>query len=248
MQMPKICIDAGHAGKTNPYVVNGKTIGWESEMAWSLHTKLVRYLTDSGVEVITTRNTISEDPALLTRGKKAEGCDLFLSLHSNAGVETADYPLAVCSVNGSADAIGLKLAKAVETVMKTRQSGKIWKRDYQTGDAVVIDSTQHPNFGKRAYNTDYYGVIRGANQVGVPGVLLECSFHSNPAMAQWLIVDSNLDKLAKGIAGAILEHYGLTGNTADNTAFAELQKKYDELKIAYDSLVSDLQELVERYS
>lgn len=241
----KICIDAGHAGKTNPYVVNGKTIGWESEMAWSLHFKLVRYLRDAGVEVVTTRETISEDPALITRGRMAAGCDLFLSLHSNAGTATADYPLAVCSVNGSADAVGMKLAKAVESVMKTTQGGKIWKRDYQTGDAMVIDNPNHPNFGKKAYDTDYYGVIRGAALVGVPGVLLECSFHSNPAKAQWLTVDSNLDKLAKGIANAIVEHYQL--DKTGNTALAELQKKYDELRIAYDSLLSDLHELTERY-
>lgn len=241
----KICIDAGHAGKTNPYVVNGKTIGWESEMAWSLHSKLIRYLRSAGVEVIATRETISDDPALLTRGRMAVGCDLFLSLHSNAGTATADYPLAVCSVNGSADAVGMKLAKAVETVMKTTQGGKIWKRDYQTGDAMVIDNPNHPNFGKKAYDTDYYGVIRGAALVGVPGVLLECSFHSNPAKAQWLTVDSNLDKLAKGIANAIVEHYQL--DKTDNTVLAELQKKYDAVKKDYNALIDGLKALVQKY-
>ena len=239
----KICVDAGHAGKTNPYVVNGKTIGWESEMAWSLHQKLVRELRSAGIEVVTTRSDIADDPALLFRGRTAEGCDLFLSLHSNAGSETADYPLAVCSVDGTADAIGLELARAVQKTMSTAQLGKVWKRDFQTGNAVTVDNEKHPQFGKRVYNTDYYGVLRGAAQIGIPGVLLECSFHTNAARAQWLTTDKNLDKLAKALCDTIVEHYG----GGKDTAYAELEKKYNELKIAYDSLISDLEELTERY-
>lgn len=246
--MAKICIDAGHAGKYNPYIVNGKTIGYESEVVWRLHEKLAAELRDAGVEVIVTRTSQTVDPDLVIRGRMAQGCDLFLSLHTNGGSATADYPLAVCSVDGSADAIGLKLAKAVEDAMDTRQTGRVWKRDYQTGASVIVDSVDDVNFGKRAYATNYYGVIRGAAAVGVPGVLLENSFHTNPAMAQWLIVDSNLDKLAKALSDTIVEHYGVKKPVAPVEPEEDWQKMYNELKIAYDSLVSDLQELVERYS
>ena len=151
----KICIDAGHTGKTNPYTVNGKTISWESEMAWKLHNLLAEKLEAAGVEVLRTRSLISEDPALEDRGKTAAGCDLFLSLHSNAADnQTTDYPLGCCCVAGTSDDIGLKLAQAVASVMGTTQAARIWKRDYyQTGGAMLL-SASDPSFGEAAYNKD----------------------------------------------------------------------------------------------
>lgn len=238
----KICIDAGHTGKTNPYTVNGKTISWESEMAWKLHNLLAEKLEAEGVEVLRTRSLISEDPALEDRGKTAAGCDLFLSLHSNAADnQTTDYPLGCCCVAGTADDIGLKLAQTVASVMGTTQAARIWKRDYyQTGGAMLL-SASDPSFGKAAYNKDYYGVLRGAASVGVPGVLLECSFHTNPSRAQWLTVDANLDALAGALCSTIAGHYGLAETKS------EWAIRYDALKADYDSLIAGLKSLLERY-
>ena len=209
----KICIDAGHTGKTNPYLVDGKTVGWESEMAWTLHNLLAERLQAAGAEVIRTRSQLSEDPPLEDRGRTAKGCDLFLSLHSNAAdSQTADYPLACCCVAGTADAIGMKLARTVASVMGTVQSPRIWKRDYQTGGGAMLQSDSEPSFGKAAYQKDYYGVLRGAAAVSVPGVLLECSFHTNPSRARWLTQEANLEALAAALCDTIAAHYGLAGD------------------------------------
>ena len=238
----KICLDAGHSGKTNPYYVNGKVIGSEAEMAWSLHQKLRDKLQAAGVEVICTRETRGIDLDLVTRGKKAAGCDLFLSLHSNAennGGSTADYPVACCTVDGSADEIGMKLARAVDEVMQTVQSARIWKRDYQSGTAAMIHLTNDPNYGKRTSSKDYYGVLRGAAEVGVPGVLLECSFHTNPVMVQWLAVDCNLDKLTAALCGVIVDHFAVVEQ--------DWKKKYTDLSVRYDALISGLTALLDRY-
>jgi len=235
----KICLDAGHSGKANPYCVNGKVIGSEAEMAWSLHQKLRDKLQAAGVEVICTREARGIDLDLVTRGKKAAGCDLFLSLHSNAGSDTADYPLACCQVNGSADEIGMKFARAVDEVMQTVQSARIWKRDYQTGKAGMIQLTNDPNFGKRTASKDYHGVLRGAAEVEVPGVLLECSFHTNPVMVQWLAVDCNLDKLAAALCGVIVDHFAVVEQ--------DWKKKYTDLSARYDALIGGLTALLDRY-
>lgn len=235
----KICLDAGHSGKTNPYYVNGKMIGSESEMAWKLHLLLRDKLKAAGAEVICTRSAITEDMELVTRGKKAKGCDLFLSLHSNAGSETADYPLACCQVDGSSDEIGLKLARAVDEVMQTAQTARIWKRDYQSGGGGMIQLSNDPNFGKQTAVKDYYGVLRGSAEVGAPGVLLECSFHSNPVMAQWLVDESNLDRLAAGLCSVIVSHF------ADSDV--EWKKKYMDLSERYTRLVNDLGALIDRF-
>ena len=235
----KICIDAGHAGKTNPYVVNGKTIGWESEMAWKLHLLLRDKLQAAGVEVICTRTEQRKDMDLVPRGRKAEGCDLFLSLHSNAGSSAADYPVACCSVDGTADEIGMKLARAVDEVMQTAQTARIWKRDYEKGMGEMIQLVGDPNFGKRTAPQDYYGVLRGAAQVGVPGVLLECSFHSNPVMAKWLVDNDNLGKLADALCMVLTEHFSVEE--------LSWKKKYTDLSARYDALIGALNELMDRY-
>ena len=188
----KICIDAGHYGKYNrsPDI----SLYYESVQMWELHLLLKKYLEQYGVEVVTTRSNQSKDVALETRGKMAAGCDLFISLHSNAVGsrmdEATDYPLACCCVYGKADALGLKLAQAVAHVMGTKQNGRITKRKLVTG-------------------ADYYGVLRGAAKVGVPGVLLEHSFHTNTQAARWLLNPDNLDKLAKAEADVIADFYGL---------------------------------------
>lgn len=210
----KICLDAGHYGKYNrsPAV----TSYYESEMTWKLHNYLKKHLEKTyGVEVVVTRSNQAKDLALETRGKMAAGCDLFISLHSNAVGSrvdnNTDYPLACCSVSGKADKIGLKLAQCVQKTMGTKQAGKITKK--------VLSGT-----------TDYYGVLRGAAKVGVAGVLLEHSFHTNTKATNWLLVDSNLDKLAKAEADVIAEHYGLKKVATDTNVGSTKGLQASELK------------------
>ena len=190
--MVKICLDAGHSGKYNqsPAV---KTY-YESEMNWKLHLLLKKYLEQYGIEVITTRANQREDMNLYARGQASEGCNLFLSIHSNAVGssvnEAVDYPLVIVPVSGSGDAIGDKLAKCIETTMGTKQKADIWSKKTDSGK-------------------DWYGVINGATSVGVTGLILEHSFHTNTKMTKWLLDDSNLDKLARAEADVIAKHYGL---------------------------------------
>ena len=204
----KICLDAGHYGKYNrsPAVKSY----YESEMNWKLHLLLKNYLEQYGIEVILTRADQTKDKALTTRGKVAKGCDLFISIHSNAvgsGVnESVDYPVVYVPLNGKGDEIGKKLADCVESVMATKQKGRISSR--------------------KGNNGDYYGVIRGAVSVGVPGLIIEHSFHTNTRATNWLLDESNLDRMAKAEAEVIAAHYGVkkpesTSNTSDNKTNAE---------------------------
>jgi hypothetical protein len=162
-------------------------------MAWKLHLKLKACLEEYGIEVITTRTNQIENISLSTRGKKAEGCNLFLSIHSNAVGEkvneTVDYPIAFVPINGSADQLGKLLAECVEQTMKTKQTSKSESKKSTKG------------------NWDYYSVINGAVSVGVPGIILEHSFHTNTRATKWLLEDSNLNKLAKAEAEVIAKYF-----------------------------------------
>lgn len=63
---------------------------------------------------------------------------------------------------------------------------------------------------RQGTNGEYYGVLRGANAAGTPGIILEHSFHANTKSTKWLSDDSNLQKLAKAEAECIASYYGVT--------------------------------------
>ena len=189
---PIVCLDAGHYGKYNrsPAVPEY----YESDMNWKLHLLLKAELEKYGIEVRTTRADKDKDLSLLARGRKGEGCDLLLSIHSNAvgsGVnESVDYPVVYVPLNGTGDELGWDLAECIDAVMGTVQNGRAESR-------------------KGSGDWDYYSVIYGAVEVGTPGLILEHSFHTNTKATKWLMDDNNLDKLAKAEAKVIAEWFGV---------------------------------------
>ncbi len=201
MSKIKICLDAGHFGKFNrsPAV----PAYYESDMNWTLHLLLKKHLEQLGCEVITTREKKEKDMDLVPRGEVAKGCDLFLSIHANAADNPeADYPLVIVPISGSVDALGNDLAKCIEGIMGTKQNAQVWKKE-----------------GKKGY--DWYGVIRGASYVGVPGIILEHSFYTNRKMAMWLMNKANLDKLAQAEAKVIAAYLGAEKPTEETTTKEE---------------------------
>lgn len=201
----RICDDAGHYGKYNR--CPGIPAYYESEVMWKLHLLQKQYLEELGATVITTRDNFIYDLTLASRGKKSEGCDLFISNHSNAvgkGMnEGVDY-VAVYHLVSDASAtcddiskeIANKLAPVIADVMDTKQGYKVLTRksdNDKNGDGVL--------------NDNYYGVLHGARSVDTPGLILEHSFHTNSRTVNWLLNDNNLDKLAKAEAEAIAEYF-----------------------------------------
>ena len=168
MRKIKICLDAGHSGSKYNQSPVVKSY-YESAMAWALHLKLEKKLEARGFEVFTTRPTIDAEVDVYARGKLAKGCDLFLSLHSNAcGTESVDYPVVYRAYDNqnSANELALGFARMIGQRMGTKQAGRSATRKNSTGG-------------------EYYGVMRGARAAGVPLYLLvEHSFHTNTAAAK----------------------------------------------------------------
>lgn len=221
----KVCIDAGHFGKYNraPSVPEY----YESDMAWKLSEKQRKYFNQLGIETVMTRTNQATDLALQSRGKASKGCDLFISNHSNAtgsGVnESIDYPLVIhltddagVTCDDVSKEIAQLLAPVIQKVMLTKQAAKTQSR--------LSDSDKN---GDGVLNDNYYGVLNGARLVGTPGLILEHSFHTNTASAQWLLKDENLERLAKAeveciasyLLGRVVSIAGASGNeSAGNTA------------------------------
>lgn len=196
---PIVCIDAGHYGLYNRSPVAPEY--YESTMTWALAFLLDTQLSLYGIEVRHTRADPDKDMALTARGQASQGADLFLSLHSNAaGDASVRYVLALHMVDDNCGAMDEQsaelarlLAEAVGFVMDL--PWKMW--------SVKSSSDRDGN----GYKDDYYGVLRGAHSVGTPGVIIEHGFHTHAETAEWLMVEENLEKLAKAEAAKIAQYF-----------------------------------------
>lgn len=223
--MAKIMLDAGHYAKYNrsPCI---KTY-YESEMNWKLQGWLKYYLERLGFTVLQTRADQKKDLGVVQRGQASKGCDLLLSIHSNAVGssvnESIDYPVAYVPLNGSATTLGKQLAECVEKMMGTKQKAQVQTR--------------------KGSNGDYYGIIRGATSVGVPCIILEHSFHTNTKATQWLLNDDNLQGMAKAEAEIIASYFGLykaTDTPQIKKAKYSVQVGAFSSKSLADAMVTDL--------
>ena len=214
----KICLDAGHYGHYNSNT-NVTPVYWESLMAWELHlllkAELEKYV---GVTVITTRADQTKDMGLESRGRYSRGCDLFISLHSNScDTPSVDRPVVIYPVSGEKAELASKLAQTVKEVMQTNDPSRTYQR------------------WNSAHNADYHGVIRGAASVGVPGLIIEHSFHSNNRSAKWLQSTANLRTLAEAEAAVLAEEYGLRKKGSPFSDVPEDRWSYDAICRCYDA-------------
>lgn len=190
-----VVLDAGHYTGYNPYPA-AKGF-YEGNQMWKLTCFLKTALERSGVKVILTKPSMAANPALSTRGAIAgrNGADLFISMHSNA-VSTAvndkvigvECYYSIFDDNGKAFAANL--CNTVAAVMNTVNRGAKIRRG--------------------SGNWDYYGVIKGAVDSGCKAAFLcEHGFHTSHKDAAFLIVDSNLKKLAEAEAKTICAWLGV---------------------------------------
>ena len=154
--------------------------------------------------------------ALMARGKYSKGCDYFISLHTNATSTNSWYTSGFwevqCYINNVGNAnsfdwqmsyeLGKAASKTIAPGGKTVESRAAFK------DRNVINRHVSANGDTYRLGDTYYAVTRAADRVGVPGVLIEHSFHTNPEVRKWMLSDKNLAKLAKAESNAILRQYG----------------------------------------
>ena len=192
-----IMLDAGHFELYNHSPVISSY--YEGNTMWTYHQYLEQSLEQyPNIIVETTRpnNTraFGETMTPSDRGNMGEGYDLLLSVHSNAcSSPSADHPVAIYTLDPRysevSRALGLKLATSVAQVMQTYSGPEVYTRAQSDG-------------------RDWYGVNRGAADVGVPSIILEHSFHTNYRATVWLSQDANLRALAVAEAKVIADFYG----------------------------------------
>lgn len=195
--MITITLDRGHHGpRYNPGAVPGY---YESARMWKLGEYLTTALQAYGIKVVPTRTSRDKDLDLEERGRKAKGSHALISLHSNAAdSKKVNYVVAMYQVDdncGSMDEVSKELAKRLDDCV-----------------AKVMD-TEAKTWSTKGNRGDYYGVLRGAHAVGVPAIIIEHGFHTNPDQADWLMDDDNLKQLAEAEAQVIADFFGATKST-----------------------------------
>lgn len=202
MEKKRICLDAGHYGKYNAGVVSGY---YESLAVWKLTQYEKEYLENMGIEVVLTRGDINDNPDLLTRGKMAEGCDLFISNHTNAcATESVSRVEAIYLVNREDTFIDDRSREFAAVYADT-----ICKVMGVDGTRIYSKKAGSDRDGNGRKDDNYYGVLNGCFLAGVPGIIAEHSYHTNVAACRWLMDDNNLRRLAKVCAECVATFLGV---------------------------------------
>lgn len=200
---------------------------WEGARMWRLYGFLRTALEAKGFEVGCTKSKCDQSVDVVARGRKARGYDAFISLHSNAcGDPAVDRPVGIYFVDDNCGKIDEKskelskiLSQTVAEVMGTR---------YKASQYSQFSNRDRDGDGRK--NDDYYGMLYGAHQVGVTGIILEHSFHTNKTAAQWLMSDTNLRKLAEAEADALAKYFGVEPQKPTITSKEEFEVKVPVLR------------------
>jgi len=162
-----IFVDAGHGGTgaTDSYR-QGPTGEREEWVNLRIAFLLQKMLEDKGAKIVMARTTDLNVP-IAARAKLAmdNKADLFISIHHNATADPqVNFPIiyynGTASENQAGVELGRYLAKTIPKYMYKRK----------TPVSLVSDNTIFPGAG--------LGVLRGT--YGIPGVLAEASFFTNP--------------------------------------------------------------------
>lgn len=205
----KILLDPGHDCATyNQSPVVPKY--YEGERMWKLYKYLRPALEKYGFIVGCTKTQVNQAISVTKRGAMARGYNFLLSLHSNACDDpSVDRPVGICFVDDDCGKID-DVSKELATVLSQTVADTMGTTKAQQYSRLSKNDRDHDGLK----NDDYYGLLFGAHQAGVPAVILENSFHTNKEAAEWLLVDSNLKKLAQAIADALADYYGVTAPVA----------------------------------
>lgn len=168
-------IDPGHSGPIEPGAVGGQGTK-ECDVTLAVGRLVQRLLSDQH-RVMLTRDGNVDDDLLSWRGRMAQGCDLFISIHCNSAGNRA--------ARGSESWI-------IENASEASQALALYLCESLAGVTGEDRGVKRANFT----------VISVAESLGVPSVLAELEFLSN-SEGERSLQERQLE-FAQAIAGAII--------------------------------------------
>lgn len=214
-----IVIDPGH-GEDDPGSI-ATTGAYEKDCNYAIATAMKNELEKyEGVKVYFTR---SEDTWMTNTGRamvaKALNADFLISLHNNSGSESNTGALAYRSVNAN-------YSEATNDMC-----------------ALILDNLSNLGLANGGVQTrtdetntyeDYYTLIAEGVRAGIPSIIVEHCFLSNPTDAAFIsntdgsLNETNLEAMGVADANAVVSYFSLEKRTAeaDSKTTMTLQKGY----------------------
>lgn len=174
------------------------------------------------------------------RGEYAGESNLFLSLHTNANLEGANgygtvsqpieitKPIVIANVIASDSTLALGVGNGIGSWLAEANArlgiavpGKFQRADRKDSLVQWTDAWNDglDNPGSICLRTgtkgDYYGVLKGAANVGVPGLIIEHGFHTVPKMRSLAAQGTLQTEWARADAKGIAEGFGLETGRED---------------------------------
>ena len=214
-----IVIDPGHGGD-DPGKIGVNGVNEEDanyEIAKAMMSRLEQC---DGVRVYLTR---PEEEWNTNTGRAmiaaALNADFLISIHNNSGTETSSGAIVYTSV--------LPLYSTITADMGNYILGNLEQLGIYNNGIQTRNSTEY-------VGEDYYTIMGEGMRAGVPTVLIEHCFLSNPVDSLFVShEDGSLDyeKIAligKADADAVIDYFNLSANTAvaDSESVVELEKGY----------------------
>lgn len=200
----KVMVNPGHGGHDGDD--RGMTNGfWESESNLTKGLCLRDILESRGCEVIMSRvlnRTVDDLPlSQIAEIANSNNVDLFISIHSNAGNQSSNYPMTI--FNGKSDAPAIPEAKVWAQILGDQLITN--KATYWTSETprVIGDLTLNPSW---SYG---YGVLY---PLDVPGIISEGSFHDYQPEVDRLLNLGYRKQEAWNMYYAMVDYFELTGS------------------------------------
>ena len=190
-----IIVDPGHGGNDGGAVSAYDT---EAELNWNIAVALKAELqTYNGVKVYLTRGS-AEWNSNAARGRMGAqlGADLFVSVHNNSGTGSSANGVQVYgTVNAAYKA-------SIQTLCNNIAS--------HVSALGLTNGGYHTRVSTNDSSRDYYTMLDEAVKCGIPGLIIEHCYLSNPSDAEFIHNEENQKKCGIADATAIAEYYGLT--------------------------------------
>ena len=199
-----IVLDPGHGGKDSGATrgsVYEKTINFK--VASYCKAELEKYY---GVTVYMTR-TGDTNPSLEERAHFAasKNANILVSIHQNSGSSSSRGAEVYYPNRNYKPAIGDSGKAVANSIQKELVSLGLNNRGTK-----IRNTANGSTYADGSYS-DYYGIIRNAKKLGIPGIIVEHAFLSNTQdYNNFLNSDSKLKKLGVADATGIAKAFGLT--------------------------------------
>ena len=207
-----VVLDPGHGGKDSGATrgsVYEKTINFK--VASYCKAELEKYY---GVTVYMTR-TGDTNPSLEARARFAasKNADILVSIHQNSGSSSSRGAEVYYPNKNYKPAIGNSGKAVANSIQKELVSLGLNNRGTK-----IRNTANGSTYADGSY-ADYYGIIRNAKKLGVPGIIVEHAFLSNTRdYNTFLNNDSKLKKLGVADATGIAKAFGLSTGKWVNTS------------------------------